>query len=310
LQRVLTTVTLLGLLVATAGAFAITEHLKQIKSPLSGFEVLEPGVLSPVCRCATARAMVRVKLRHPDRVTVTIVDSSHDTVATLASGVRLPADQRHYFAWNGRTDTGALAPDGSYQTEVKLEHARHTFLFTNPIVVDTKAPKVLSASVAKTVLLAGPGRSVAIRYDFSEPAHAVVYLGDSRIIVGRLTKSHRVKWAGTRGGLSLPAGTYVLSVGALDPAGNETPAGARKEVKVVVRYVELSPARITVRSGRSFKVHVKTVARRFAWRLGQRHGTGHGKLLRLRAPTTPGTYRLVVQEDGQAQTAVVRVRGT
>jgi len=36
LQRVLTTVTLLGLLVATAAAFAITEHLKLIKSPVYG----------------------------------------------------------------------------------------------------------------------------------------------------------------------------------------------------------------------------------------------------------------------------------
>ena len=309
MQRVLTTVTLLGLLVATAAAFAITEHLKLIKSPLSGLEVSKPGVLSPVCDCATNHATIRIKLRHPDHVTVTIVDSARDTVATLASGVRLPAHQPHFFAWNGRTGTGALAPDGIYHPEVHLEHARRTFRFANRIVVDTKVPKVLSASVAKTVLLAGPGRSVAIHYELSEPAHAVVYLGRNRIIVGRLTKSHRVKWAGTRGGFALPAGTYVLSVGARDLAGNETPAAARKHVKVVVRYVELSPERITVRSGRSFKVHVKTAVKHYTWRLGQRHGTAHRKVLRLRAPTTPGTYRLVVQEDGQAQTAVVRVRG-
>jgi FlgD Ig-like domain len=307
LQRVLTSVTLLGLLVATAAAFAITQYLKQIKSPLSGVEVSK--VLSPVCHCATGEATVSVKLRHTDRVTVTILDSEYDKVATLASGVRVPAHRVHLFSWDGRTGAGAVAPDGVYHAEVHLEHARHTYRFTNEIHVDTTAPKVLSAGVEKKVLLAGPGRSIAIHFDFSEPAHALVYLGGRRIIVGRLTKSHRVKWAGTRGGLPLRAGTYVLSVGARDPAGNETPASERKQVKVVVRYVELSPGQVTVRSGRSFKVHVTTAAKRYTWRLGRRHGARHGKLLRLRAPTTPGTYRLVVQEDGQAQAAVVRVRG-
>ena len=308
MQRVLTSVTLLGLLVATAAAFAITEHLKEIKSPLSGVKVSK--VLSPVCHCPTAEATVSIKLRHTDHVTVTIVDSAYDKVATLASGVRVPPHQVQPFVWNGRTAAGAVAPDGVYHTEVHLAHARHTYKFTNKIVMDTKAPEVLAPpSVEKPVLLAGPGRSIAIHYDFSEPAHALVYLGGRRIIVGRSTKSHRVKWAGTRGGLPLRAGTYVLSVGARDPAGNETPASERKRVKVVVRYVELSPGRVTVRSGRSFKVHVTTAEKRYTWRLGQRHGSRRGSSLRLRAPTTPGTYRLLVRADGHAQTAVVRVTG-
>jgi hypothetical protein len=55
-------------------------------------------------------------------------------------------------------------------------------------------------------------------------------------------------------------------------------------------------------------VHVKTSARRYTWRLGHRHGNGRGKVLRLSAPSTPGTYRLVVSENGHATTAVVRVR--
>ena len=61
-------------------------------------------------------------------------------------------------------------------------------------------------------------------------------------------------------------------------------------------------------AARPFRVHVETAARRYTWRLGKRHGSRHGKVLRLRAPTTPGTYRLVVTEDGQSATAVVRVR--
>jgi hypothetical protein len=307
LQRVLSTVTLLGLLVATAGAFAITEHLKLIKSPISGINITN-AVLAPTCHCATSDATIRLKLRHPDRVTVTIVDSAGRTVATLPS-IRLPAHQRHVFAWDGRTQDEAVAPDGVYHPWVHLEHARRTFRFTNKITLDTKPPQVLSARAAKPLLLAAPGRTVAIRYAFDEHAHALVYLGRRRIILGRVQQPRgKVKWAGTRGGRPLRAGRYVLSVGAQDLAGNVTPAGGRRQVTVEVRYIVLSPGVLQVRSGRRFTVHVKTAAKRYTWHLGHRHGARRGRTLRLRAPTTPGRYRLVVVENGHAVTAVVRVR--
>jgi FlgD Ig-like domain len=319
LQRVLTTVTLLGLLVATAAAFAITEHLKLIKSPLSaalvsevrGREVSRGHVLiGPTCNCDTSTATLRVKLRHTGPVTVTIRDSSGHTVRTIASHVRLRAKTQKLFVWDGRTDTGRVAPDGVYHPSVELP--RHKYNFTNNIILDTKRPKVISATAVKRnpVLFAGPGRTVAIRYAFSKPAHAVVYLGGRRIIVSHVTQMRdRIKWAGTLGGRSLPAGRYVLSIGAQDLAGNQTPAAKRVDVPVVVRYVQLSPDQLTVRGGGRLAVHVKTAAKRYRWRLGQRHGSHRGKVLHLRAPTTPGTYRLVVTENGHATTAVVRVHG-
>jgi hypothetical protein len=305
LQRVFTTVTLLGLLVATAAAFAITEHLKLIKSDLFGTEVSK--VLAPGCDCATSKAIVRIRLRHTGHVTVTIVDSAGHKVATIASSVLVHARSPQHWPWDGQTDAGGRAPDGVYHPWVHLPH--QTFQLANNIVLDTKAPQVVSAKVERPLLFVAPGRTLAIRYAFSEPAHAVVYLDGRRIIVGRRTRPHdKVKWAGTLAGGSLRAGRHVLSVGAQDVAGNETPASERKDVTVVVRYVQLTPQRLTVRSGGQVKVHVKTSARRYTWRLGHRHGNGRGKVLRLRAPTTPGTYRLVVAENGHGTTAVVRVR--
>jgi hypothetical protein len=314
LQRVLTTVTLLGLLVATAAAFAITEHLKLIKSDVFGTRVYVGSpqsrvkAFSPVCRCPTDTATVSIKLRHTGRVTMTIVDADGHEVRTLRSDVVMHARQAKAFVWDGRTDSGALAPDGVYHPWVELP--RKTYRFTNNITVDTKPPRVRSAAVARPLLLAAPGRTVAIRYVLSGKAHAVVYLGRRRIIVGRETRpTDKIKWAGTLGGRPLRAGTYVLSVGARDVAGNETPAAQRKDVTVVVRYVALAPGRITVRGGGRFAVRVETAAPRYTWRLGNRRGAGRGTVLRLHAPTTPGTYRLVVAEHGHATTAVVRVRG-
>jgi hypothetical protein len=308
LQRVLTTVTLLGLLVATAAAFAITEHLKLIKSPVYG--TLVTKVFSPTCHCSTDTAAVRIRLRHRDRVTVTIVDSDHHRVDTVVSGFPMVARHAHSFLWDGRTSSGVLAPDGVYYPWLHLEHASHsTFKFINRITLDTTVPAVLSASGEKAVLFAGPGRSVAIRYALSEPAHAVVFLGNRQLVVGRPTKTHnRIKWAGTIDGQPVRQGTYVLSIAARDDAGNLTPLSARKRVTVVVRYIDLTPRRIGVRAGKRLTVRVQTDASRYKWRLGRQRGLRRGRLLHLRAPTTPGTYRLVVTERGHSATALVRVR--
>ena len=315
MQRVLTTVTLLGLLVATAAAFAITEHLKLEKSPIYGTKIYSgkpgaPALFSPRCGsgCATRAAHVRLRLRHTGRVTVTIVDSDGHKVATIAPDVLMQARLPLTFPWHGRTDAGALAPDGVYYPVVQIP--RRKFKFINKITLDTVPPTVVSAAGVKQkpVLFAGPGRSVAIRYHFSEKAHPVVYLGGRRVTLGHHTRqTDKVKWAGKVDHRPLPAGTYVLSIGALDPAGNETPAGDRKSVTVVLRYVEVTPAVTRVAAGKHFKVHVETAARRYNWRLGQQHGARRGRTLRLRAPTTPGTYRLVVTVNGHATTAVIRV---
>jgi flagellar hook assembly protein FlgD len=305
LQRVLTTVTLLGLLVATATAFVITEHLKLIKSPLYGTVV--PKVISPVCHCPNSVARIKFRLRHPDHVTVTIVNASGDTVDTVASDVFYSANGRHHVVWRGTTDTGVRAPDGSYSPWIKV--GRRTFELPNKIALDTKVPKVLAAARLKRVLFAGKGRTVAITYSLSKRAHAVLYLGSSVLVRSRRTQTRdKIKWAGRLEGRPLPAGRYVVSVGAQDTFGNETPAAGRMKVTIFVRYIQLTPERITVRSGNGFRLHVKTAARRYTWRLGHRHGSGRGKTLHLRAPTTPGTYRLVVTEGGQSTTAAIRVR--
>jgi FlgD Ig-like domain len=309
LQRVLTTVTLLGLLVATAAAFAITEHFKLIRSPVYGARVSK--YLSPTCDCATSRAAIRIRLRHPDRVKLTIVDASNDTVATIARAAQVPRLRPRTFHWDGRTTAGTQAPDGAYRPEIKLAEARRTILFplVDRIFLDTKEPEVVSASVGQPVLFGGSRRTIAIRYSLSEQANAVVYLGRHRIIRGRPSRQHAaVKWGGTFNGRPLRAGTYHLSVGAIDPAGNETPVDERKQVTVVLRYIDLSAHRFRVRAGARFTVAVETRATRYTWRLGRTHGAGHGKLLRLRAPARHGTYHLVVAEHGHRSSAVVKVR--
>jgi hypothetical protein len=54
-------------------------------------------------------------------------------------------------------------------------------------------------------------------------------------------------------------------------------------------------------------MQVETASKRYTWRFGKQHGSRRRKTLRLRAPGNPGTYHLVVTENGHSATAVVRV---
>ena len=302
MQRVLSTVFLLGLLVATAAAFAITEHLKLIKSPIYDPKVTK--VFSP----GTNNAEIRFRLRHPDSVTVTIVDSSGNTVATLSHQASEPKNRLLAFRWDGHTPTG-IAPNGSvYYPQVHLESGRRTILMPNKIVSDTVAPKVLAASDGGGTLIRRGTHGVVIHYVFSERAHASVYLGGRRIILGRSSRpSDKVKWNGKVGKRQLPPGSYVLEVAAVDLAGNETPAPERKRIVVRIRNIVLDEGSIHVAPGARFTVTVRTAAPTYAWKLAGAHGTGTKKVLHLRAPAHRGRYRLVVTEHGHTTTATVIV---
>ena len=291
---------------ATSAAFAITEHLKLIKSPIAGATVTK--AFSPVCGCASAKAEIRIKLRHAGKVTVSIENSSRHTVATIASGVSEPKGLVSFF-WGGRTDAHTVVSSGTYQAQVKL--ARRTILLPNKITVDTTPPKVLSASDGKGVLVPiGARHTIAIQYSFGEDAHPAVYLGGERIILGQHTRPNGViKWNGLHHGRPLRAGSYVLQIGGVDLAGNATPRAGRKDVVVVLREIALAETQVRVRAGARFSIGVQSTAASYTWRLGGRHGTAAGKVLELRAPSKHGTYSLVVVGARHARaTASVIVR--
>jgi flagellar hook assembly protein FlgD len=310
LQRVLTTATLVGLLVATAAAFAITERLKLVKSPIYG-TVISP-VFSPVCGCARGKAVVRIKLRHGDRVTISILDRNLEPLRTLASGQRVPRG-KSVFRWEGLTDFGDRAPEGTYRVQVHLEGQHRTILLPNRIRLDTTPPSINDATRNHEQFSPdGDTRSdsVSIHYVLSEPAYVVAYVKGHRIV---RTKSHKAEgafsWYGTIDGAVLPVGTYTIDVGAVDQAGNVTPIAQRARVRVDLRYITLANHRITgVRRDATLTIGVSTDARSYTWKLGARSGTASGPVLRLRAPQQVGRYTLTVSESGHSNAAAVLVK--
>jgi len=296
-----------GLLIATAAAFAITERLKLVKSPITGTIVTR--VFSP----AHSQASIRIKLRHSDRVTVTVLSAGQQLVRTLVADKPRPRGL-NVFTWGGRTDTGTLARQGTYRVEIHLRNQHRTILLPNPIVLDSVAPEIRTAALSRDAFSPDGDHqadSVAIRYTLSERARVVVYLRGRKI----LGPSHsgkpqgKIAWYGRDGFALLPPGVYTLEVGAVDAAGNETPAADRWSLRVRLRYITLANHRITgVRAGSKFAIGVSTDAKRYGWRLGSRHGFARGPVLTLRAPARPGTYALVVTEHGRSDGAVVAVR--
>ncbi len=307
MQRLLTTVTLVGLLVATAAAFAITERLKLTKSAVYG-TVIDTTV-SPTCGCVHRRATIFFKLRRSDDITVTVLNGRGQDVALLTAQQypRGPVT----LTWNGRDDSNRRVRDGTYRVRIHLTGQHQTIEFPNRIQLDTKPPQVVSLEKSRDVFSPDQDHQadyVRITYTLSKAAHLAVYLGDTRVLYSRANVKGSIQWFGNGPNGTLAPGTYTLTVGAVDLSGNTTPAADRARVRVEIRYIRLANAKIVARAGATFEIGVSTDAKRYSWSVGRRKGKSSSPVLRLQAPTTRGRYTLTVSERGHAGRAAVFVR--
>lgn len=293
-----------SLLVATATAFAVTERLKLEDSPVLGTQI--DRVISPVCKgCkpGAREAKVAFRLRREASIRLDIADSSGAIVRRgVGSGVFGQAF--HTFAWDGRDNSGQVVPDGTYKAELTLLDEGRTIEFPVGIRVDS-TPPTIEVKIRHPVFSPdGDGRAdrVDLRYRFSEPAYAILYL-DGKL----LTRSHgrkpvnTIQWYG-RG---VPPGEHRLALAAQDPAGNVAPS--TREFTVRIRYVELPRSRYMV-SGRTLRVRVSTDVKTVRWRLAGRGGTVRRHVFRIPVPSRGGRYRLTVTANGRSARATVVVR--
>jgi hypothetical protein len=264
-----------ALAVATIAAFFITQHLKVTTPLLTGSPFPLPAEINPidggVCPVNTHRGLQRVSFRstsvsfylqhRSDDVDVYIVATDGITVVkTLASGVYMrggahPA--RHKFTWNGRTDGGSVAPDGTYFIKVYLIHQARPVVIANsagadlPVTVDTVPPRPVITKVTPVAVAAGGSAPVTIDYTGTRQSRP-------QILVYRLSGSGRVRlvktfaatsraghstWNGLIGGQPAPAGTYILGLRVTDkacttgtfPARLPPAAGAEPNAEITVR---------------------------------------------------------------------------
>jgi FlgD Ig-like domain len=297
-KRLAPTILVAALLVATATAFAVTEHLKLEDSPV--INTAFPALFSP----ELVEERIGFRLRREEDIQLDIADSQ-GTIVKHGVGSGVFGQAYHQFAWDGRDDAGRIVPDGIYGVQLTLKDEDRTIEFPRRITVDSTPPAIQDVEIRHGVFSPdGDGRAdrVDVRYRLGEPAWAILYVDGRR--VGR---SGRRKPIGVypwyaRG---KKPGEYRLALAAQDRAGNIAPS--TREFKVRLRYVQLFKTRFTPR-GRTIRVRVSSDAKRLTWRLGGRSGTGRPPLLRLPVPTQPGRYTLTVAANGHRARGTVIVR--
>jgi hypothetical protein len=133
------------LVLACFGAFILTQRLKHTPTPVQHFQ-LTPR-FSPTPSGHIKQERISFKLARADAVTVTILDSAGDTVATLVRDRPVARYKQLSLRWNGRRgvprgyttlttadgttivtpiNTGSPAPAGEYRVHVTLREQHRT----------------------------------------------------------------------------------------------------------------------------------------------------------------------------------------
>jgi hypothetical protein len=331
-----------GLLVlATLGAFVVTQKLKS-SPPL----VVRPhlsAVFSPADDARVRSAKVSFWIVEEDDVSVSIVDAEGRIVRTLLDGYHLPERTRITRRWNGRTEEGAVAPDGEYRVRIALIHQGRTIDLPRRIRLDTSAPRPLVTDVEPH---AGDGPAflpqrgvdeVTIHVSGTEGRRSRVLIYRTDVDpprqVGAITiPFHRrsATWDGTLDGRPAPAGTYLMGLLVADRSGNPgtfpralPPAAAgagspaRGHAGVTIRRLAAAPPLTAVDAGRRAVVLVDARGEPYRWalrRLGDPEvlARGSGDAARMRVPVPrgqSGLHVLTIETTPGAAVAPARRRG-
>jgi hypothetical protein len=145
------------LVLACLVAFFVTQRLKHTPTPVQKFK--RTPRFSPYPSGHDKQEQISFRLAHADAVTVTIIDTTGDVVATLVSDRAVPRYKQFSLRWNGRRgrpagydllttpggrtilvprNHGAIAPAGEYRVRVFLRHQDKTVL--SPLSFTLVAP--------------------------------------------------------------------------------------------------------------------------------------------------------------------------
>jgi hypothetical protein len=221
-------VLVLALLAATTTAFALTEVLKLERTPIvrPRFNV----AFSPACACPHDTALLPIRLKKPETMDAAIVDSDGDSVRTLVEAIRRPTG-RLVLEWDGRDDSGAIVPDGTYKVRLSFEGSDRSIVVPNPIRVDTEPPEAKLVSVEPSAVK--PKEAVEVVVDSNERARLLLFAEGARVARGKLSDEGliRLVWQGAS---QLGRGRHALRVAVQDRAGNTDTAGTA-QVRVFAR---------------------------------------------------------------------------
>jgi hypothetical protein len=254
-----------ALVIATVGAFFVTQHLKVTTPLIQGRPAPVPDAINPVyggvclhrngkgvlVPVSFKRMWVSFYLQNRDDDVDVFISRDNVNVRQIASNVFMRAHppQRHWFSWNGRLADGSVAPAGVYYVRVALVHEGRSLLISNstaplPVRVETGRPRVRVTNVTPATVPSGSTGRITIRYTGTDALRPRILI--YRIRPGRLPEQVKSYSATSRAGASTwdrtlanghpaPPGTYVAGVLSTDTACTTarspvTPAAAPQAV--------------------------------------------------------------------------------
>ncbi len=142
-----------ALVVACFAAFAVTQRLKHSPTPVQSFMMdlaFQPTrTPAAACRGRVPAQLVNAsrqveylsfKTAQADAVTVEIVDSAGDAVATIVRDLPVERYKQLSLCWNGHrgpTQAGRLAPPGEYRVQVSLRRQQLTRLSPDSFTLES-----------------------------------------------------------------------------------------------------------------------------------------------------------------------------
>ncbi|WP_210491056.1 N,N-dimethylformamidase beta subunit family domain-containing protein [Patulibacter sp. SYSU D01012] len=242
------------LVVATAASFFVAQRLKNQPAVFQG--VYYSPVLSPNGDGRYERLKLRFRIKRSTPVTVEVVNTDNEAVATLARDRPAQKYKRIALEWDGRNDDGRLVKDGRYRIKFTLpEEGRSVVWQKASFAVQTAPPEPR----VRRIVGIPPRRTTALLPSVGgDPVEAVVTLrgwepsarvvrtgpGTPRVVrtlavedvarpsTGtrlrdprdgkryRRADAGRVRWDGkTDDGRPAPDGTYVIQVCVRNRAG-------------------------------------------------------------------------------------------
>jgi len=214
-------------------------------------------------------------------------------VATLATGRHMQGGAhpvRSVFVWDGREDSGQLAPDGTYFVQVSLIHQGRTVVIApnsggppSPIKVETHPPAPVVSGVIPRLVPRGGSLHVRFRYTGNEGHLGTVRIyrtdlpGGPRLVTSFLTPAgaQSAIWDGLIGGRRAPAGVYLVGLDVTDAACNigrfpralPPRPGSTRGAGVTIRYLAAQPPLTPVPAGATAVVYVDSRLRPYRWAL-------------------------------------------
>ena len=284
------------LVAATIAAFFVTQHLKVTTPLIQGAPRPVPGVIDPLHGVAcvggknSGSTTISFYLQHrADTVGVYVVNQDEEIVRTVATGRHMRIDVRNpdgVFTWDGREDSGRVAPDGTYYFRVALLHQGRTVDLTSvPVKIKTVPPHPVVKSVTPSLIPGTHGLNVTIRYAGNEHRGGTIRIyrtdlpGKPRLVKSFLTpwSGEQAIWDGTINQRPAPAGTYLVGLDVSDaacdtghyPAHVPPAPGSTPHAGVTISYLSAQAPLDPVPAGSDALVQVRSPGLAYHWALAR-----------------------------------------